>query len=122
MDISLFLTKLVRPLVYFIKELGSMFVNSEKWWISKADTTKIHLRWLGFNAILLASFISILIQLNNDRIAYDIRMRNDRILMEKKNSFWQFRYLARIEEEIKSYKAMEKNTIKNEQKIKEITE
>lgn len=122
MDISLFLTKLAKPFIYFIKELGAIFIKCEKWWISKNDNTKLNGRWTLILLVVIGVFSLKIIENENDKIAYILRADRTLLLAEKKGDFWQFRYLLMVEQQIKDLKAVEDVTDKNKEQIKEINE
>jgi len=112
--------KISKPLIYFFKELGVMFLNIESWWISKKEYTRIHLRWTGFTILLLATGVLREIQTENDKIANNARNNSDKLLLQKKNNFLEYRYLSKLEEDIQEFKELKKIAINNQSRIKEM--
>ncbi|TDD77142.1 hypothetical protein [Flavobacterium caseinilyticum] len=122
MDISLFLTKLAKPFISFIKELGVIFLKCEKWWISKSESTKQNGRWTLILLVVIGVFSLKIMEYENDETAYILRSDRNVIMAEKKVNFWQFRYLLMVEKQIKDLQAVEQVTDKNKEQIKEINE
>lgn len=120
MSISLLFRELYKPVLYTIKSLGGIFAKMEVWWISKTDYTKLNIRWIMFVSLLFAFAVLREVKQRENELVNTTRSHDDNVLLQKKVSFLEYRYLSKLEEDIKELKNIRKIAIHNEEQLKEI--
>lgn len=120
MNLTLIFKELYKPILYTMKQLGAMFINSENWWISKSPYTKLNLRWVLFTVILFTTAVFREVKAKENELVYYNRSIDDNLLLQKKNTLLEQRYLRKLEEDIKELKDIRKIAERNDKQIKNI--
>ena len=120
MDVALLFKELYKPVLYVIKQLGSFFLNSEKWWISKTAYTKLNLRWIFFTILLFTAVVLREIKSKEDELDNYNRVVLNTVLLQKKVDFLEHRYLSKLEEDIKELKSIRVIAERNSARLKTI--
>lgn len=122
MDFTIIFKALYKPIIFVFKEIGTMFLKIEAWWISKKETTKLNIRWFAFVLLLLILAVSREIQVKNDVILAINRSNSDSVLLQKKIDFLEYRYLTKLEGDIKELKEIKTIAVSNQEQLNEMNE
>lgn len=122
MNFTLIFEKLYKPFIFTLKELGLMFLNIENWWTTKTRYTKLNIRWLIFTCLLFTFGVLKEIKNTNDATINYNRSANSINLLQKKVDALEYKYLSKLENDIKELKEIKQTAKENEKELKEITD
>lgn len=120
MDFALLFKGLYKPLLHVIKQLGLFFLSLEEWWISKTAYTKLNLRWVLFTVLLFTAAVLREIKTKEDELVNYNRSVHNSVLLQKKVDFLEYRYMSKLEEDIKELKNIRSIAEQNNAQLKTI--